>query len=99
MNRLDTSNPVSQNAPRRRFDLLVRVVEGETVVLDRSRGLIHQLNGTASLIWDRCNGDQDPSQIAAAVVGTFEVDFETARQDVARILRKLSELGLLESPA
>jgi hypothetical protein len=54
------------------------------------------MNDTASLIWERCNGEEDPSQITAAVLGVFNVDVETARQDVARILLEFSALGLLE---
>jgi hypothetical protein len=82
--------------PLRRLDLLARDVDGETVVLDRNRRMIHHLNATASLIWERCNGDQSSAEIAAAIAEAFEVDVETAGRDVARILREFTALGLLE---
>jgi hypothetical protein len=30
-----------------RADVLVREIDGDVVILDRTRGLVHQLNGTA----------------------------------------------------
>jgi hypothetical protein len=82
--------------PRQRADLLVRVVDGETVVLDRGRGLVHQLNATASLIWDRCTGERGAAEIAADLVGAFHLDMETARRDVRVAVQRFTELGLLE---
>ncbi len=83
--------------PKRRPDLSVRVIEGETVVLDRQAGLIHQLNPTASFIWERCNGNATVADIAKELSDAFGVDPETAAQDVTAIVRQLYELTLLES--
>jgi hypothetical protein len=83
--------------PKRRPDLSVRVIEGETVVLDRQAGLIHQLNPTASFIWERCNGNATIADIAKELSHAFDVDPEPATQDVTAIVRQLYELTLLES--
>jgi predicted deacylase len=78
-------------------DLLVRVVDQEVLVLDRVRGLIHRLNGTASVIWSRCDGNREVRQIAAEVAAAFDVDLETARRDATAAVRRLEELGLLDA--
>jgi hypothetical protein len=87
---------ITSQAPRQRPGLLVRVVDGETVVLDRIQGLIHRLNGSASLIWDRCNGERGLSEMVAAVASAFHVDLETAERGVTAAVRRLAELGLLD---
>src|SRR5713101_4597985 len=82
--------------PRRRSDLNIRVVDGEAVVLDRREGLIHQLNHTATYIWERCNGKSTVAEIAAHLAETFDVASESAGQDVAQVVQQLQDLYLLE---
>jgi len=84
--------------PRRRSDLHARLVDGEVVVLDRKTDLVHQLNATASFIWERCDGRATPQDIAVQLVEAFEVDAHTAAASVASTLEQLARLGLLESP-
>jgi hypothetical protein len=86
------------NSPRRRSDLNVRLVQGETVILDRKADRIHQLNQTASFIWERCDGRSTPHEIADRLVEAFQVDADTATASVAAALQQLGQLGLLESP-
>lgn len=82
--------------PKRRTDIIVRVVDGETVVLDRQKGLIHQLNQTASYIWDQCNGTSTLEAIAARFSEAFAVDLKTATEDVTATVLQLQQLQLLE---
>ena len=84
--------------PRRRADVRTRLVDKETVMLDRHEELIHQLNRTASYIWERCDGQRTPAEIAGQVCEAFEVDEPTALRDVLEIIRRLQKLKLLESP-
>lgn len=83
--------------PKRRVDVNVRMVDGEVVVLDRQSDLIHQLNHTASYIWDRCDGQSTVAEIANQLAAAFHVHADTAVQDVATTIRQLHSLGLLES--
>jgi methyltransferase-like protein len=83
--------------PKRRADFEERTVEGEMVVMDQESEQIHQLNQTASFIWQLCDGEHDRQQIAEELAATFEIDSDTAEQDVSVTLRKLEELGLLSS--
>jgi hypothetical protein len=83
--------------PNRRTEFEERVVEGEMVIMDKESEQIHQLNQTASFIWQRCDGEHDRQQIAEELAEAFDVDAETAQQDVADTLEKLEEIGLLLS--
>jgi hypothetical protein len=84
------------NYPRRRTDVNSRVVEEETVVLDRQHDCIHQLNLTATYIWERCDGKASIEDIAAQLAETFDVEYETALNDVVCVIRNFQHLQLLE---
>ena len=81
--------------PRRRSDISARLVEGEMVVLDRERDLVHQLNLTATFIWNRCDGQCTAQEIARQLVDAFDVDLRTAEASVAAALEQFKQLGLL----
>ena len=82
--------------PKRRSDVNSRLIDGETVVLDRSANRIHQLNQTASFIWDRCDGARSAREIADQLVEAFEVDRQTAETSVKMTLQQFEQLGLLD---
>ena len=81
--------------PNHRTDVNVRIVDGELVVLDRHKGLIHQLNQTASYIWERCDGRSTAADIAKQLVKEFGVSVETAEADTQRFVEQLHALDLL----
>ena len=83
--------------PKRRTDVTVRVIAGETVILDRRGGLIHQLNQTASYIWDRCDGRSKVAEIADQLTEAFDLDPKTAAKDTVVTVVQLQRLDLLES--
>jgi hypothetical protein len=87
---------VSDLYPRRRTDVNVRVVEGETVVLDRRLRRIHQLNATASYVWERCDGRRPVTDIAADLVRDFDVDPAIAERDAAATVEQFARAGLLQ---
>jgi hypothetical protein len=82
--------------PKRRSGVSIRAVEGELVVLDLEAEQVHQLNPTASFIWQRCDGQRTVGKIADELAGSFDVDPDTAREAVIGALRRLDELGLLD---
>ena len=86
----------SEPHPRRRSDLNYRAIEGQTLILNREGGRLHQLNETASLIWNCCDGVTKTSAIVDRLVRAYEVDAITAHQDVDDVLLQLSTMNLLE---
>jgi len=82
--------------PKARPDLETRTVDDETVILDRDGERIHQLNATASFIWDRCDGERDATAIAAELAEAFGVEPDQTVKDVSEIVLQFSALGLLE---
>ena len=82
--------------PKRRSDVSARLVDGETVVLDRQADMVHQLNQTASFIWHQCDGQRTTREIVDQVVAAFDVDPDTAEASVKAALQQFERLGLLE---
>lgn len=82
--------------PKRRSDLNIRMVDGETIVLDRSSGFVHQLNQTASYIWECCDGTSTIAAMVTQIAEAFDVALETAETDVVRVIDQLRQLNLLE---
>jgi methyltransferase-like protein len=81
--------------PRQRAGLTARTVGGEIILLDRVTNQVHQLNVTASFVWQRCDGEHTGPDIAEALLGAYDVDPLTARDAVVGTLHQLNELGLL----
>lgn len=84
------------NTPPSDNDALVfREVNGEILVLDNRSSQIHQLNGTASFIWQTYRQSTSEQDTAAAVAAAFQIDEETARSDVANTVQRLRLLNLV----
>jgi hypothetical protein len=77
--------------------LIVREVDGETLVLDTRSDRIHRLNVTASFIFRARREGMEVAGIASAFAARYGVDGATALHDVTETLTKLRALGLLES--
>ena len=90
---------MNSERPKRRQDLRQRTVDGETLVDDRKADVLHQLNVTASFIWDLCDGEHDPQEIATALAGAYETPESITTTDVAVILARFRELELLAEGA
>ena len=81
--------------PKRRDDIHTRVVEGEAVLLDRQRDLIHQLNGTATYVWDCCDGRTSLTEIATQLAEAFDIPQELAIRDLTMVIQRFRDLHLL----
>jgi hypothetical protein len=82
--------------PKRRPDVRSRLIDGEAVVLDQQAAVIHQLNATASYIWERCDGHATMADMAHQLAHAFDVDPAVATRDVRILVGQLQALQLLE---
>ena len=87
---------LASRVPKRRSDLNYKTIDGETLILNREEGRLHQLNPTASFIWDCCDGNSDIAEIIDRLAATYEVDYSTARKDVEEVLSNLRNSKLLD---
>lgn len=94
MNRLAKDAALSK-CYRRRPDVRIEEVAGETLVLDDEGGQVHQLNPSASFIWKRCDGTTSAKQIIELLVEAFDVERNIAHRDVLDTLDRLCEVNLL----
>ena len=91
------SKALADERPKRRLDLTHRTIEGETVILNREEGWLHQLNPTASLIWNLCDGTLGISEISERLLDEYEIDSVTGRRDVEKVVSEFRKLNLLQA--
>ncbi len=80
----------------------LREICGEHVILSHGMDNIDfskivSLNETAAFLWEEAAGREEFSEeeLAAALLSSYEVDEDTARKDVAQVVAKWREIGLL----
>lgn len=76
--------------------LAFRRIAGEMFVVDSRRAELHELNGSAALIWEGLAAGRSEAAIVSSLVEEFEVSEKQARADMADFLKALAEAGLLE---
>jgi len=81
--------------PQVNQDLLTRSVDGELIVLDNKENEIHQLNISASLIFNKCDGSLSIASIAQSLVDEFDISVDQALQDVLTTVRSFKDKGLI----
>ena len=70
---------------------------GEDVaLLGLNEGIYYGLNATGARIWELLQQPIRVADIHSALVDEFEVDAETARQDLLAVLADLRAAGLVE---
>ena len=95
----EQNNLAVETCPQRRLDLASRSIDGETVILNREAGVLHQLNTTASFIWNCCDGTCGVDDIVERLANVYDIDCATGRRDVSQVLMELRKLNLLEIPS
>jgi len=80
---------------KRRDGLILRKVQQDLLLLDTELNQIHQLNETASFIWENWEQVPDPVEIARLLAQKFDVEEQVVLNDVSAIVGRLQELNLL----
>lgn len=81
--------------PTKRLGLMQRRVDQELLLLDTELDKIHQLNQTASFIWEQWDQVSDATEIARLLARDFDVEEDVALSDVSTMITRLRELNLL----
>ena len=56
-----------------------------------------QLNETAAIVWELCDGERSEDEIMSLLVEAFPDQADEVRRDVEAVLRRLSSEGALQS--
>lgn len=83
--------------PKQSTEVAWRNIQGQTVILQLGQNrLFHELDETASLIWNLTNGVRTLEEIVEMIIDQFEVHDENVKQDVETFLDQLNHQGLVE---
>jgi len=81
---------------RRRLNAVTtRQVEQDLLLLDIESDRIHQLNRTASFIWQKCDEATSAEDIARSLAEEFDVEELVALRHVTEALSRLRALNLV----
>lgn len=72
-----------------------REIEGQIAVIKDDGMAIYVLNKTAARIWEMCDGNLGPDEMAAKLCERYDVSLERAGADVRKTLTSLMGKGLL----
>ena len=78
-------------------ELAFRRIAGEVFIVDAAKAEMHELNGTAALIWEGLVSGKNEKAIVSALISEFEIEEKTARADFADFVEELEKAGLLAS--
>ena len=75
--------------------VMSRLVEDETVLLDLASGLYFGLEGVGQTIWESLSSGRSLSETVATITVEYDVDETQAEADVVAFAGELVERGLL----
>ena len=75
--------------------VMSRLVDDETVLLDLESGMYFGLDGVGKRIWESVADGKSLGDIAVIITDEYEVDEEQALKDVIEFASNLVERGLL----
>ncbi len=79
---------------------VLRNVAGEYIVMnvggEASLNRMITLNETGAFIWNAIADGKSEADIAEQIISEYEIDLETARNDVKKFIDKMNGAGVLE---
>jgi len=77
-------------------EALAREVDGETLLVSLTTGRYYGLDEVGTAIWAHIGRGARLDEVLEKVLAEFEVDRDTARDDLLRLAAELCEAGLLD---
>lgn len=77
-------------------DVLAQEVAGETVLLDLRSDNYFGLDAVGTRVWQLLNEGKAGSLLIDTLLGEYKVEREVLEKDIAELLDRLSEAGLIE---
>lgn len=77
--------------------VMSRLVDDETVLLDLASGIYFGIDGVGQRIWETIVDGRGLDDAVAAIVAEYEVDAAQAEADVLAFASELVERGLLKT--
>ena len=89
-------SPTTSEDLKPRGDLATESVDGNLLILDKRHEKIHELNATASAVWQGLQEGRSTDSIVEEFVENFDISHEIASRDVSQTLKEFHKLNLLE---
>ena len=91
----------SHSTPDHSGDIVSRRIADELLLVPISRtagevGFIYTMNEVAAFVWENLDGKTSVHEICEMIVKEFEVDIETATNDIIELLGQLRDLGVVK---
>ena len=77
-------------------EVVWRMLDGEAVMMSEDGSQIHNLNKVASVIWELADEKTTVKQIIEKICEGFDVEWNTAQEDVLEFIQKLVDQQLLQ---
>ncbi len=71
------------------------VLDGEAVLLNLENGVYYTLNRVGTKTWEHFTGDQPLEGVLSAICKGFDVPEDVARDDLAALVARLRQEGLI----
>lgn len=81
--------------PAPRGELVTVVLDGEAVIFDGARQVVHALNATGTLVWNGADGSTTLDQLVAWLAEAHTVGADDVRGEVMAMVRDLIDNELL----
>lgn len=78
-------------------ETLVRIVDGQAVLLSLKTERYYGLDEVGTRIWDLLSAGKTVAETAAVLAGEFDAPAETIEADMQKLLAELLKEGLVES--
>lgn len=82
--------------PVKNQDTAHRKLADEAIVVNFTSSFFYNFNPVGTFIWERCDGEHTPEQIAGELAEEYEVSPEEAVRDCREFIDSLVEQGLLQ---